>query len=1192
MSLFKALNFWSFDLGHLMSKLAGQNETNEQESDSDDHSGTPLKDNSATFLACPGRFHSIGSHDVLVCANLNGLICIIQVPKEQQLMQAKEEKHNQHIRGSATKSKHATTELGTDTADNRQLLCAKDLNFPVVDIKCGHFISALKQSIAVISFNKLLVYQVKRRQVDLLSGDSLLVGETGLQSNEKLGSQLILDEQLFSHEIEEHHRLDLFAGEISFNMVIIDRQLSCRRSIKSAKRKGNHNGQRQSIGELDNEASKTVQQAHLPQRDNIIVQYTNQFLLTIVDHKKIVGHFRLLVSNGPPSNEAPIAPAKPMNINLQQLGEFVGPMPAAYLHETRYPSLVIALSDHKIYCVPLAKFIALAKQSVVKRVAKNLLLDNNRDSQLLENSPVSSDHLSQPTNNSSTTSISLESDSSWSLELACAPLQMTPIQRQCSTTNEPSATINTCSSSTCNQLLVMSRYNLDLFSSTGAHIWSQRFETPLICMCNYVLESGSLKNNPSSGSSSDRLMSLICVDCLSSDRANLLIMEDDRIVWSAQLNNKPAQLWRTNLQQMTGTLTSLSINGNSLNSCYLGTNPDDQSFACDEPEDFENEHSTNQQPIGESDIVKLEHLNEPLFLEEHHLSDDKNSSLNEMISNSDETCPQKRKLLVQVRLEASNQWPNVTIDTVISIRPEFRLSAALQNIKVVLEFDDIFKFDQTSEHPMSLLNEAALEVQLGSFWPDRRDAIRLTGKFSMRNATSAEAAEVLSSSNQQQHHQQQVNWMPKSLKVELQLRFLETRSNVVWFQNESFLLPLNLIARLTHIDYSTGQNQSLVDIQSNLSMYKRHQASGYATSGPLMGVPEDERDAEESSKSPYFLCDLLIKTQHELIDVIDELIESDLICRGLNSESPDYDREQPRNNSRKLSTLENISLLAQSLDCRLKYKSLPRIKSMVKETSIDDLDKRTIMISIAFKIPTLSEIMEGLNQDDNKAKFDLVWLHLCDLSATDSPLPEEMVKQHMKEWKIHNIGSPNEPLVINESDNDNFNCPIMISIECEYPVPVLFLAQHLIERLKRRSIKQSAELVQQVFLQSINEEMIDLIDINFKNLLSMKNFVAMNVHLHDCLYLALDDYDKNLERKFEKLKENLNKGYKKFQVATMRSLSLSKRLSNLPTNMQQQFNNLSLLIKQYQFNLNTTLSELEASQRLRTLYKKIPSASL
>lgn len=1155
MSLFKAPTFWSFDLGRLAAKLKSHGE--EQPGNGDDQVADSFEnDYSATFIARPGQFHSIGAHDVLVCGNLKGLICIVQVPKENQLRQINEDGTDQAARRPTSDIEVNSTSEDLDSIDGRQLLCAKNLDYPIVDIRCGHFVSALKQSIAVISFNKLVIYQVKRQQIDLVTEGPTLIELGDEFKEEGENSRLEFDHNLFSHDLEEHHRLDLFPGEIAFNLVIVDRQQHARRSTKASK----HQRKMSSAeGRSSNEASSNQQESksdqhniNLPQRDSLIVQYTNQFLLTIVDYKKIVGNFQLVADN---KGHSTTRNASIQENRLLMLSQFVGAMSMAYLHEIRCPSLVIALSDQRIHCIPLAKFIALARQSVVHRVAKNLMLNNDHQ-ETVQYGP-SNEKISLET-----IKVNLESTASWKLELVCAPLQLTTIQRLSSTGELSASNVSTYS-----QLLVMSRYNLDLFSSTGAHIWSQRFETPLICMCNYVIETNFLEENRDETKrhkSADRLMSLICVDCLSDSRSNLLILEEERTVWSAQLNSKPAQIWRTNLQQMTGTVTSLSISDNLLSSSYLGISSEQSNLGEDE-----------RSAEGQSDegIAKLEQLNESLFENENIF---RGQTLSSDANLEQHKPPQpKRKLQVHVRLEASEQWPNVSVDSVISIRPDLScVSTALQNIKVVLEFDDLFKFEQVSNYPLNIINEGALEVQLGSCWPDRREPVRLMGRFSIRDATSAEAAEALSGTDQQVD-ERQLNWMPKTLQVNLQFRFTESRSDV-WFQDESFLLPLNMVARLVHIDYSTGQNQSLEDIQSNLSMYKRPQS-----------ISLDKHEEPEMPKQTYFLCDLFIRTRSELLDVIDELIESDLICRGLNSESVDYDRELKRGSARKLSTLENISLLAQSLDCRLKYKSLPHVKGLVKETSIDDLDKQTIMISIALKIPTLFELIKGINEDDHEARFSIIWLHLCDLSSSESGLPEELIRQHMKEWKVYNdgLGEANHC----ETSSDCF--PILVSIECEYPVPVLFLMQHLLKRLRKRTIEQADDsAVQQTNMGTVNEQVIDSIDIDFMNLLKMDSFVAIDNQLHDSLKMALNKYNCDLKGRFNLLRENLDKEYRKFQVTTMRSLSLSKRLSNMPENMHQQFNNLSLLIKQYQTNLNRILSELMTLQKLQNLYGKIPGS--
>jgi len=1102
MSLFKTRQFWSLDLEQLEGQLNGGARAVE--------GANKL---GASFLFDLGQFHSVGRHQVLACASLRGLLCLIQCPHSRQPQLAGESKQA-YLEGQDgdLKTEEEEEEEQSLLARERQLLAAKELGLPIADLKCGYFNSALKQSIAVLSFNKLILLRPKRHQIDLLACDQL--------SRELSG----FDENLLSHEFEELYRIELLAPEIATGLVVLD----CHASSKLA----DATDPAQAPTGRANRSGERQQQFRLPQRDTIVVQYTNQLLLTMVDQKKVVGHFKL-TARGQDGADQSADVSK-----VQELVQFVGRMPMAFLCESgRSHSLVVSQSDHKIYSLPLTTLIARAKQGVIGRVARNLLLKDTKQSSISNQTakPASDDDLQRRID------IDLVTCASWCFELAASPIRMSSLRRRLKSSSS--------SVSLQSQLLVMSRYNLDLISSSGQHLWSQRFEAPMVCMEPYLIESASGENDSNSAlnraNEEQRLLTLACNESQLNGRCNLLVFEEDNLVWSALLECKPFQIKRANLSKVTGALVALDSNESQLYFSFLGTNVESDDGELDDCEG------------SATEFAQFEQLDEPL-------NEDGNADFISSTANSDSG---GRKLLVDVRLEASNQWPNVMVDCRVSIKPANKTSGALKDMVAVLEFDDLISFKtlKPDATQVSVLSDGVVQIQLGDCWSDRREPLLLEGQFTLQSTNCADAIKGKNAKQQVFGHSN--NLAPKSLKVNIYIRFNQLNFGCS-MQEESFLLPLNMLARLVHIDYSSGQSQRLADVQTNLVQYRR-QPPGYL-----------DEDGSSKADPPYYLCDMSLRLESDLIGVIDEIIESDLICRGLNSMSAS--NNAPR---RKESTLEIVNLLAQSLDCRLKYKSSTHPTSLVRQSSEDC--SPAVMVSVAITMSAGTNVMEGdsLDLEESSADYTVVWLHFCDLIADDSIIIGELVQQHMGEWKALDVKSQNFP----DTNEAKMLHPILMSIESTHPLPMLFLQDHLIERLRGSHSKCATSSVGLKLRPLCNSD-IHMIQERFVDFFKTNDFIAISVNLHDRLKSALESYEKNVRDKFIQLKQELDREYCKFYASTMTSLSISKRLFNLPDEMQQQFKYLNRLTNYHQLNLVRLLGQLGDLKSICIRYGKVPNS--
>lgn len=1230
MSLFKVRDFWSFDLNHLWENNSDNCRATSPTNNWIDDASPPddTTTSKAQFIVSIGRFSSIGEQDVFVCGDLEGHIYIIQVPESDQKRFIKSGSGEGDATAPSTASGSPNSGPISSGANicERQLLAATHLSTTLIDLKCGYFTSALKQSIAALCWDKLIIMTVKRHQMDLMTGP-----DVGASARRSSSSKLLsLDENLFSHQLEEFIRLDLMRNELAYGVIVMNNHADS--SLVDSNKPNTVKGETDlsDLASLSRDSrSKTslslfqatkqvVQQLHLPQRDKIVVQYANQFVFTVIDGKKVVGHFR--VTSSPSSlnpasdrkgNQSPTPLQSHNELRLNDKSQYFGSMPMAHLitGQKSAQSLIISLSDHCIYCLPMDKLTSQARQNIVNRVALDLLSSSSSSASRVASSggpdPMGSSSLNRTVSSikdggnlqtaTSSIEINLESLSEWHHELGSLPIQMQGLQRQARGAPSP-VPHQPRERMVIGQLLVMSRYSLDLFASSGEHLWHQRFEVPLICLHAYTIESsppaeskqantGDEQPRPETAKEElkkqqialeDQIVSLVCSDGLSDDRSNLMILKDDRMSWSAVLSSRPFQVWRMSLNRMSGLIAMLDIRQGQLIASYLGTNLNHSTGSDDTTMD---ELGTMAQNEGESDqLVELERLNEPLFQEDRltldHLKDD-----------------QRKRLLVANQIEMGPGDGIVIVCT--SIRLEPNSTSVVHNIVVAFEFDDLFKFDLVncgSGQNFRCPARGVAEVLVGNCWPDRREPLRIEASFSLLSACSGKLVGVaaMNQFNDTEPEQYQAasssRLMPKSLKVHQYLTFNETHSGSL-HQEEAFLLPMSVVAQLTHVDYTSGQGQDLGDVLNNLNGYKRG-----ANNGPTM--------------SPYLYCDLFLGLNGDLITLLHDFIEGDLICRGRNMQSSrstglDTNKGNHNNetssNERRVETMESINMLAQSLDCRIRYMS-PSPSGIDRQSSEELV--QPVMISFAlilrYSYPKLFDLAAGradqieIDDDDER----IVWIHICDLSSSSgSNIVTDFISLHIKGWKdLREDMDGNEKITSDQvSGQEQNTSKLLISIESQQPMAAVFVLDHLTERvtnLCNPGARLSAKLIGNFKEFDIQRDLID-------GRLSSGSFhLAISSTLHEALVSILNAHETDHKPKLKQLQLDLTKEFCKYEVATDSLLSLSKRLPSLPDDMSNQLNLLVTQAKESQLRLASILDELDKLKRLDFELFKLPAASM
>lgn len=1186
MSLFKVRDFWTFDLEALKLQT-GETTGSSTQFDLEEacHEGS--------FTSSIGRFNSIGQQDVFVCGDLRGILYIVQVPITDQQKYTKE-RVTSHEGESTFASSSQSPPTGSSSSssslniDDRQLLAATNLGLPIVDIKCGYFTSALKQTIAILSFDKLLILHVKRLKSSDPSGEGSSTRFDGMQEGGQIWPQLmIINENLLSHEFEEYCRIDLMSERFACSLLALNSHLEG--SFSEVTQKSSHaeldnssaiasGGQRRPDEEGNKFASRSrmvVRQLHLPQRDKLIVQYVNQFLFTLVDGKKVLGHYSVQADLDAESNDP----------KMHQVSQCVGSMPMAYLCGNRSaPSLVLSFSDYSIHCVPLDKLIGQAKQDIMRRVALNLLQSSKSSNNLVTVEEKDSYALTRGGEQlKGITSLDIGSLASWTQKLIAMPVQMLSLQRKAQ-----SASSGNKEELTVSQLLIMSRYNLDLFTACGQHLWSQRFEAPLIHSSAYVLDSNRLDERDCHEESQvvrindgkqkvkfrDDLISLVCADSLTAGKSNLMILKEDRLQWSALLNAKPLKIWRLNLAHMSGLLAMLDVKQNHLIASYLGTNPASHSDA------DQLMPSETGDTIG--DISKLELLNE--------LAASLGSADGEDLMSVDSVRvpggalemaqeAQRNRLLFEVSLDASGKWPEVCVDTCVQLRMEPKSTGVLHDIVATLEYDDLLRFDLVPGDDQSITMisfpaKGVARIQLGNCWPDRREPICLRGQFNLLSTTKstngAKGLNELDRDNEPdcKSYCDGSNLVPKSLKVSVLLSYNETHSSLL-VQEEWFLLPISMISQLIHVDYTNGNGQNLDDVLNNLGQ-----------------CVNNKRASEKSSQSKPSSCDLFLALNCDLIGLLDEFVERDLVCRGSNWRARKRASQGNNKLERQSETLENINLLAQSLDCRLRYKN-PLGRQSSEELIMP------VVASFALRFHNIYSNLDGqprsqASAGDLERSEDVVWIHICTLDSSESTITEEMVMRHMKDWaKYAADEADQEPLTAAGQDGMLRGAEthrLLVSIECSRALPLILMTDHLLERVRNLTNFDS-----RLATQSIRSNKFETYDVFRETLEKSYHRLALSAALQNSLKSLASLYKTQHGSRVKHLKDKLDQEYCKLHVATAAILSLCKRLPSLPDDSGELLRNISAVVKHRQKSMMDTLNELALLKEVDYQFSKLPS---
>jgi len=1173
MSLFKARNLWSFDLGQLES-----------------HAGLTASDGDlvADFAMDVGRLSAIGEdRDVIIAGNLRGFLYIIQVPESDP-----------------------NDSLGDNS---RQMLAATKLSYPIVDIKCGYFTSGTRQTIATLTFNKLTVHQVNKRPIDLLSSPLEI-----RMSNQDDGCMLV-DESVLSHEFEELYMIDLMADELTQCLVILrsnpdDKEVNLDSHDQEVWHKKDTDSDKggKTIGDGSSstrgrrfltKSKQIVQQFHLPQRDRIIVQYSNQYVITLIENRKVVGHFEMrgpnLDTDRRSSMERQDVTELDANANestnhqdqrLQESSKHVGLMPLAYFDAGRESSLIVSMSDYKIYCIHLEKFNQHAKQTIVKRVAINLLQAGNSQAAnqggngRLQNPGLFKD------NQTDKIIIELDKTVEWSRTLTGQPLQIASVRRK-----RHLDSVSHHKDSHVNQVLVMLRYELNLFDHAGNHLWAQKLETPLLCMSAYTVRACGEIETPSIQTSSqgsggvseqsnrnkmnlaleDSLIILASTDCLVDKKSNLIVFKGDCIAWTALLDSKPMKIARYSSRKISGLIAALDARCSRVDVCYLGTNLEQNELSTTGSSNETDKSKDGLDKTTEDDdcLSRLEQLDEDILLRSDvRIADERLKSTDSLHDRED--------LRVSVKLEASDKWPNVQVKCTIDILPALESSRALRNLVATLQFDDLLalKVDDSIAHLVySSSDSGVCHFKLGNCWPDRRESIKILVSFSLLSSgidsqVGTVAMDNLDSSSNRsitEQRNRRTGLVPSSLSVKLILDYNETYlGNLV--QSETFLLPLSMLTDLEHLDYTSGQGQNLSDILGNL--HQRRSSSN------------DVNFSEAGPECTYF-CDIFLNLKCEMIDILEEILEHDLICRGSEMPKSEYGSDKAAksdNDQRAERILEVVNLLAQSLDCRLKYRSPT---GLVRQTSEEVSAPKMLSLAVRFAnhYANTSERISRRDQHatENDDDRDLVWIHIVDLTSEESEtnLGEELFKLHVSNWS----GEQSKDFSVIPS-GETQGGRIQISIESERPHPVIFFRRHLIERLRTATLLDPRVCMEQISPKSVGGKFQALEVLLHKGY----NFSAISKNLASSLSLLTRDIDSNFATKHKNLQEELSEELSKFQVSLSASMSLVKRLPDLSEEMLERSRFLAMLTKQYQARIMILVDKLETLKGLDYELSKLP----
>lgn len=297
-------------------------------------------------------------------------------------------------------------------------------------------------------------------------------------------------------------------------------------------------------------------------------------------------------------------------------------------------------------------------------------------------------------------------------------------------------------------------------------------------------------------------------------------------------------------------------------------------------------------------------------------------------------------------------------------------------------------------------------------------------------------------------------------------------------------------------------------------------------------------------------------------------------------------------------TLESINLLAQSLDCRLKYRSSPSFAnqstmSILRQTSEDSA--APIIFSVGFSLPNSRARMriEHDEPETNESQGDrmvLVWLHVCDITTSCSEVSKEFVRIHSENWFVRQTRGEQLEQQIKVRCKQQSN--VLLVFEGNDPVSIMFLLEHFIERLeldfKLTRLDYMCQLSCERLLAETRHEAGEAQKDEYGCPLQLPtNLIVVNNKLADYVR-SLQQQVGRLNSDYKRCKEEVELEYCKFQLCTTASLSLAKRLSNLPENTNRQFAGINQLVRDYCSKLNRLLGEIDQLKRELDCYSKIP----
>ena len=114
-------------------------------------------------------------------------------------------------------------------------------------------------------------------------------------------------------------------------------------------------------------------------------------------------------------------------------------------------------------------------------------------------------------------------------------------------------------------ILVLGERNLYCLTDTGVLRFMRKFDFNPSCFCPYaIINSASANSNPNAGNSINYI--------IATHSKILLVHEDVRVKWAAQVDHVPVQLAITRLDELNGVIVTISEDGQLRCSC-LGTEP-------------------------------------------------------------------------------------------------------------------------------------------------------------------------------------------------------------------------------------------------------------------------------------------------------------------------------------------------------------------------------------------------------------------------------------------------------------------------------------------------------------------------------------------------------------------------------------------------------------------------------------------